>query len=683
MPAKRKGTVKTRKVPAAPPPDLPQPPAAADDHAGETFDIHVHSDEEQPVPTVQAPVARRGKSRLRKADAHDGVIMRYRSDLLALNEVPPSTNVSEKTAPADLLPFFDYVDVPVPGWTEKDDWEEAKKIMMAVCSLCEKAQAKAKADNLPWDGRSYYYGGLTGSENLRRHVDNYHREEYVKHVEEKDIPNQLGSYKDMRAALEQATAKGPRIIFSQELFERYLVDFIVAHDQPINIVENPEFRRLLLLCRPDMTDDDIPHRTKVTTLVMANFKKQLESLKVELADAAGEISFTSDVWDTKARRSYMAVTAHWITSDIVMQSAVIGFARVYGRHQGTNLATVLTRVIDRVGIMKKVGKFTMDSAANNGTMLTQFGNELVLKAPDTTFDDVNSNVHCLDHTINTCSQAFIKNIGALAPDDGRDGDDVEDGDNNAGGDEGNPGPPPAPGGPPPAPGGGPPAPGDPPMLDLDAHVIPGIRNIVRSIRSSPLRRDAWDETIRTGNANGRFLPHLREVQLILDVRTRWGSTYEMLIRFLEMRPAYLLFRNQSDEYYALYPMFTLEQASYVSSVTALLKIPYRAHLALSAHNIPLLADVIPAIERFQTEWETALGMPDLASFHEAIRAGLAKATKYYNIMDKTDSYVLCMFVHPKYRFEHIKEYWGEGFDERAEALIKRKACFINPTEIHA
>ncbi|TFY53458.1 hypothetical protein EVJ58_g9444 [Rhodofomes roseus] len=204
MPAKRKGTGKTRKVPATPLPDIPQPPAAADNHAGKIFDIHVHSDKEgpkeQPMPAVQAPVARRGKSCLRKADTHNGVIMRYRSDLLALNEVPPSTNVLEKTAPADLLPFFNYL----------DDWEEAEKTMMAVCSLCD-------------------------------HVDNYHHEEYMKHVKEKGFPNQLVSCKNMQAALEQATAKGPRIIFSQELFEQYLVDFIVAHDQPINIVGNPEF----------------------------------------------------------------------------------------------------------------------------------------------------------------------------------------------------------------------------------------------------------------------------------------------------------------------------------------------------------------------------------------------------------------------------------------------------------
>ncbi|TFY51561.1 hypothetical protein EVJ58_g10500 [Rhodofomes roseus] len=61
---------------------------------------------------------------------------------------------------------------------------------------------------------------------------------------------------------------GPRRTFTKDLFQRYLVEFIVTHDQqPVNIVEVPEFRRVLLLCKPDLKDNDIPHCTKTTTLI--------------------------------------------------------------------------------------------------------------------------------------------------------------------------------------------------------------------------------------------------------------------------------------------------------------------------------------------------------------------------------------------------------------------------------
>ncbi|TFY52012.1 hypothetical protein EVJ58_g10253 [Rhodofomes roseus] len=442
---------------------------------------------------------------------------------------------------------------------------------------------------------------------------------------------------------------GPRRTFTKDLFQRYLVEFIVAHDQPVNIVEVPEFRRVLLLCKPDLKDDDIPHRTKTTTLIMENFERHMEGLKVQLKGSAGEISFTTDVWDTKGRRSYMGVTAHWISADIVMQSAVIGFARVYGRHQGTNLAVVLTGVVDRAGIMGNVGKFTMDSASNNATMLSAFEDKLVVKVPDTSFEAVNGNVHCLGHSLNRCSQMFVKKIGALPPDDGRDGDDVEDGDDDGGDPDG------------------------PPDDPLSVGIIPKVRRIVRSIRSSPLRRDAWDQTIRTGNTSGVFLPHLREVQLILDVRTRWNSTYDMINPLSDIvRQAYRQFRVRSDEFAAMYPELTESQENDLAAVASLLEVPMKVSLALARDDLPLLADVIPMFETFQSEWEAVLTMDDMSRFHGAIEAALAVATKYYTIMDETDSYVLCMFVHPKYRLDHIKEYWDDFYIQKAQRLIKKK-----------
>ncbi|TFY51559.1 hypothetical protein EVJ58_g10499 [Rhodofomes roseus] len=349
--------------------------------------------------------------------------------------------------------------------------------------------------------------------------------------------------------------------------------------------------------------------------------------------SAGEISFTTNVWDTKGHRSYMGITAHWISADIVMQLAVIGFARVYGRHQGTNLAVVLTGVVDRAGIMDN---FTMDSASNNTTMLSAFEDKPIVKVPDTSFEAVNGNVHCLGHSLNRCSQMFIKNIGALPPDDGRDGDNVEDGDDNGGNPDG------------------------PPDDPLSVGIIPKVRRIVRSIRSSPLRRDAWDQTIRTGNTSGVFLPHLREVQLILDIRTQWNSTYDMI------------FRVRSDEFAAMYPELTESQENDLAAVVSLLEVPMKVSLALARDDLPLLADVIPMFEIFQSEWEVVLTMDDMSRFHGAIEAALAVATKYYTIMDETDSYMLCMFVHPKYRLDHIKEYWDDFYIQKAQRLIKKK-----------
>jgi hypothetical protein len=56
-----------------------------------------------------------------------------------------------------------------------------------------------------------------------------------------------------------------------------------------------------------------------------------------------------------------------------------------------------------------------------------------------------------------------------------------------------------------------------------------IRQIVRSIRSSPQKRQKWIAEIRSFNATlpASEMP-LKELMLILDVKTRRSSTHSML-----------------------------------------------------------------------------------------------------------------------------------------------------------
>jgi hypothetical protein len=84
----------------------------------------------------------------------------------------------------------------------------------------------------------------------------------------------------------------------------------------------------------------------------------------------GKISFTMDTWSDPDRKSYMAVTAHWIerqslqTSHILQQQQrinlrvdLLGFVNVSGVHSGGNLATVLLFILDRFQIANKVSLF--------------------------------------------------------------------------------------------------------------------------------------------------------------------------------------------------------------------------------------------------------------------------------------------------------------------------------------
>ncbi len=66
-----------------------------------------------------------------------------------------------------------------------------------------------------------------------------------------------------------------------------------------------------------------------------------------------------DIWGDHNRRSYLAITTHWIamihgTTALELKAALIAFHRLRGDHDGKSLAEVVLQLLDRVGITLKV-----------------------------------------------------------------------------------------------------------------------------------------------------------------------------------------------------------------------------------------------------------------------------------------------------------------------------------------
>jgi hypothetical protein len=78
-------------------------------------------------------------------------------------------------------------------------------------------------------------------------------------------------------------------------------------------------------------------------------------------NAAGRISFTTDIWSDQNRQPYLAVTAHWISksesegsSSLQLKAALIAFHRLRGSHDGKTLAKTVVELLDRADITVKV-----------------------------------------------------------------------------------------------------------------------------------------------------------------------------------------------------------------------------------------------------------------------------------------------------------------------------------------
>ena len=125
-----------------------------------------------------------------------------------------------------------------------------------------------------------------------------------------------------------------------------------------------------------LKDADLPHRSKALTLIKDDYHHKHESLKNNfkvcslchvILDmnayyiyqvALGRVSLTSDMWQDPNKRSFMAVTAHWIargsSNRLELLSALIAFREVEGCHTGNHLGQVLFDIVQDIGIAHKV-----------------------------------------------------------------------------------------------------------------------------------------------------------------------------------------------------------------------------------------------------------------------------------------------------------------------------------------
>jgi hypothetical protein len=216
--------------------------------------------------------------------------------------------------------------------------------------------------------------------------------------------------------------------------------------------------------------------------------------------------------------------------------ALIAFHRLHGNHDGKTLAITILHLLDRAGVTVKVraqilevngtlitylvpfkvGHFTLDNAANNETMMYELQRRL--QEREIVFDAADRKVMCYAHIVNLSSGRVIAGLTKVAIDSDADWS-------------------------------GPPLPYSPTEQTYDEAIardpISLGRTVVRIIRASGTRRDAFDDVVATGNTKGWFKQgrppnektvRLKQLQLLRDVRTRWDSVYYMLNRLREMRP---------------------------------------------------------------------------------------------------------------------------------------------------
>ncbi|CAG8664577.1 1117_t:CDS:2, partial [Ambispora gerdemannii] len=182
-----------------------------------------------------------------------------------------------------------------------------------------------------------------------------------------------------------------------------------------------------------------------------------------------------------------------------------------------------------------------------------------------------------------------------------------------------------------------------------------LRKLIVKIRSSPQSRERFARHAKIAN--------FKNLNLILDVKTRWNSTYDMLNRAFEMREVIDVTASLDKEL----RNFELidDEWNRINDIISVLKIFVRTTKTLSSATYPMLASVIPIYNYLIDGLETYCDkFDDSSDIVIAIKAGLKKLEIYYTKTDDTIIYTIATILDPRLKLDYyIDNNWKQKVDD--------------------
>nr|XP_027091824.1 zinc finger BED domain-containing protein DAYSLEEPER-like [Coffea arabica] len=155
--------------------------------------------------------------------------------------------------------------------------------------LCVEPDGSQRAQ-CKWCKRDYACGGTTGTSNLWRHLSNCNKRGQSDFEERSPI--------------------------DQGIYREKMGIAIVKHNHPYRLVEQEGIRDLCIY----LNSDALPiSRNTIKTDIEKMYKREKETVKTELNSISSRICLTADLWTSIATDGYLALTAHFVDEDWILQ----------------------------------------------------------------------------------------------------------------------------------------------------------------------------------------------------------------------------------------------------------------------------------------------------------------------------------------------------------------------------
>lgn len=247
-------------------------------------------------------------------------------------------------------------------WTFYTESDQEKKVK---CVLC---------DSLISRGGS---GRLGSTSALNNHLRAKHNREYAQlqhpvHSPNPSLPSTSKTTEEVPTLvdlpLRQGTIEGSfeskwKIddLRSKQI-HRAIAEMICLDNQPISIVEDAGFNRLLAMLKPKY---EMPSRKYITENVIAEIYEQLKKKIFDQLAAAKTISVTSDMWTCiNNMQCFLSFTAHWLDNNFELQHGVLQMKSFEEQHTARNIQCALEEIAELWNISNKINVIVTDNGRN-------------------------------------------------------------------------------------------------------------------------------------------------------------------------------------------------------------------------------------------------------------------------------------------------------------------------------
>ena len=237
------------------------------------------------------------------------------------------------------------------------------KDVAAKCNICQAQVSRGGTEP-----------GRFNTSNLIAHLKKHHKKEHEDFRESSKAKQQAsGSLQQPTLAESFARRdKLPRDSKKAMAITEKIAQFIVLDDQPLSVVSNVGFKRLMEHLEPRYI---IPSRHYIVDKTIPRMHEEVKKCIAAHVEKANAISFTTDIWSSDHRPlSLLSLTAHWVDTDFTLQRAVLHAREFRGSHTADAITHAMEEMLHDWKIEKnKVHVVLRDNAANMKKAMNQLG----------------------------------------------------------------------------------------------------------------------------------------------------------------------------------------------------------------------------------------------------------------------------------------------------------------------